>query len=54
MIQQEPEEGQANEVEPEVAEVKDIEALQQALAEEKKKAEGYLANWQRAQRSSLA
>ena len=49
MIQQEPEEGQANEVEPEVAEVEDIEALQQALAEEKKKAEGYLANWQRAQ-----
>lgn len=34
---------------PEVAEVEDIEALKQALAEEKKKAEGYLANWQRAQ-----
>jgi len=49
MKQEQPEEGQTNEVEPEVAEVEDLEALKQALAEEKKKAEGYLANWQRAQ-----
>ena len=38
-----------SQVEPEVAEVEDIEALKQALAEEKKKAEANLANWQRAQ-----
>ena len=49
MNQEQPEEGQTNEVEPEVAEVEDIEALKQALAEEKKKAEANLANWQRAQ-----
>ncbi len=49
MTQQEPEEGQTNEVEQGVAEVEDIEVLKQALAEEKEKAEGYLANWQRAQ-----
>ena len=49
MKQQGPEEGQTNEVEQVVAEVEDIEALKQALAEEKEKAEGYLANWQRAQ-----
>ena len=36
-------------VKPEVAEVEDLEALKQTLAEEKEKAEGYLANWQRAQ-----
>ena len=36
-------------VKPEVAEVEDLEALKQALAEEKEKADGYLANWQRAQ-----
>ncbi len=47
MEQQEPAENMADQ--PEVAEVEDIEALKQALAEEKKKAEGYLANWQRAQ-----
>ena len=34
---------------PDVAEIDDIEALRQALAEEKARAEGYLANWQRAQ-----
>jgi len=49
MKQQGSEEGQTNEVEQVVAEVEDIEALKQALAEEKEKAEGYLANWQRAQ-----
>ncbi len=48
MIQQEPEEGLTNEVEPKVSE-EDIETLKQALAEEKEKAESYLANWQRAQ-----
>ena len=49
MTQEESKEGLTNEVEPEVAEVEDIEALKQALAEEKKKAEANLANWQRAQ-----
>ena len=38
-----------NEVEPEVTEKEDVEGLKQALAEEKEKAESYLANWQRAQ-----
>ncbi len=49
MTQQEPEEGQAKEVEPEVAEVEDIETLKKILTEEKGKAESYLANWQRTQ-----
>ena len=49
MTQQEPKEGQTNEVEQGVAEAEDVEALKQFLAEEKEKAEGYLANWQRAQ-----
>ncbi len=35
--------------EPEVAEKEDIASLKQGLAEEKEKAERYLANWQRAQ-----
>jgi len=35
--------------ETEVEQVEDIEALKQALAEEKEKSEKYLANWQRAQ-----
>ena len=48
MAQEESEEGQTSEVEPEVAE-EDIGTLKQSLAEEKAKAEGYLANWQRAQ-----
>ncbi len=48
MIQQEPEEEQAAKVEAEVGE-EDIETLKKALAEEKAKAEGYLASWQRAQ-----
>ncbi|MFB0559560.1 MAG: nucleotide exchange factor GrpE [Dehalococcoidales bacterium] len=46
---QEPEEELTNEVEPRVAETEAVEALKQALAEEKEKAEKYLANWQRAQ-----
>ena len=49
MIQQEPEEGQTNQVEPEAAEVEDVETLKQALAEEKARAEANLAGWQRAQ-----
>jgi molecular chaperone GrpE len=38
-----------NDVQPEVAEETSLEELKQALAEEKEKAENYLANWQRAQ-----
>ncbi len=38
-----------SQVEPEVADVEDIEVLKQALAEAKAKAEEYLAGWQRAQ-----
>ncbi|MBA7661811.1 Protein GrpE [subsurface metagenome] len=38
-----------SQVEPEVAEIEDIKALKQALAEEKAKAEEHLAGWQRAQ-----
>ncbi len=49
MTQQGSEEGQTSKVEPAVAEVEDIETLKQVLAKEKVKAEGYLANWQRAQ-----
>ncbi len=49
MIQQEPEEDQTTEVKQEVPEVEDIEAIKKALAEEKTRAEGYLASWQRAQ-----
>ena len=48
MAEEESEKGQVSEPEPEVAE-ESIEALKQALAEEKAKSEGYLANWQRAQ-----
>jgi molecular chaperone GrpE len=48
MISREPEED-LNEETPEVAELEDIEALKQALAEEKAKAEANLAGWQRAQ-----
>jgi len=48
MARKESEEGKNSKVEPEVAE-EDTEALKKALAEEKEKAEGYLANWQRAQ-----
>jgi len=49
MMAQEPEEGQTNEIEPQVFEAEDIETLKQALAEEKAKAEANLANWQRSQ-----
>ncbi len=49
MIPREPEEGLTSELELEVAEVEDIEALKQALAEEKARAETNLAGWQRAQ-----
>ncbi len=49
MTQQQSEEGQTKEVEQGVTEVEDIETLKKILAEEKGKAEGYLANWQRAQ-----
>ncbi len=45
MTEQEPEEKAT----PEIKETEDIEALRQALAVEKEKAEGYLASWQRAQ-----
>ena len=46
MIPREPEEGLTEEVEPEV---EDVEALKQALAEERTRAETNLAGWQRAQ-----
>ena len=51
MTQQESEETLNSKAEPETVEAKegDLESLKQALAEEKKKAEDYLANWQRAQ-----
>ncbi len=49
MTQQESEEDQTNKVEPEVAEVEDIQALKQSLVEEKARAETNLANWQRTQ-----
>jgi len=49
MIQQQPEEGQTNEVKQGVTEIEDMETLKKILAEEKEKSEGYLANWQRAQ-----
>jgi molecular chaperone GrpE len=38
-----------DEPEPETVETEDVESLRQALAEEKKKSEEYLASWQRAQ-----
>jgi len=49
MIPREPEEVQTNKVQQENTEADDGETLKQALAEEREKAEGYLANWQRAQ-----
>ncbi len=49
MTEQDSEESQNKGGEPEVAEIEDIETLKKALAEEKEKGEGYLANWQRAQ-----
>ncbi len=49
MMQPESDESLNSEAVPEVAETEDIEGLKQALAEEKEKAESYLANWQRTQ-----
>ncbi len=48
-MRQEESEDLNSQVEPEITEVEDIEALKQALAEAKKRAEANLANWQRAQ-----
>ena len=48
-MQEEPEEGLDSKAEEAAIEVEDIEAAKQLLADEKEKAEGYLANWQRAQ-----
>jgi molecular chaperone GrpE len=49
MVQQGPEEGRSNQSGRELIEVEDVETLKKALAEEKTKAEGHLASWQRAQ-----
>jgi molecular chaperone GrpE len=49
MTQQASEEGQASELEQVAAELEDVDTLKQMVAEEKVKAEGYLANWQRTQ-----
>ncbi|MDI6815266.1 MAG: nucleotide exchange factor GrpE [Dehalococcoidales bacterium] len=49
MKQPDSEESLTSKVEQDVAEIEDIEALKKALAEEKEKGKGYLANWQRAQ-----
>jgi molecular chaperone GrpE len=49
MIPRDPEETQDNETELPAVEIKGTESPEPALAEEKKKAEEYLANWQRAQ-----
>ena len=49
MTEQGSEERQTSEVGQAAAELEDIEILKQALAEEKVKAEGHLANWQRAE-----
>ena len=49
MAQQESEETLPGEVEPEMAEIDDLESLKQALAETQQKTEEYLANWQRTQ-----
>ncbi len=48
-MQQDSEEPINSEPEPETVEIDDAESLKQALAEEKERAEDYLANWQRAQ-----
>lgn len=48
-MQEHSEELKDNEAEPETEGTEDIDSLRQALAEEKKKSEEYLANWQRAQ-----
>ena len=49
MVKEETNEGLTSKVEQKETEVENIKALKQALAEEKEKAKGYLANWQRAQ-----
>jgi molecular chaperone GrpE len=49
MIPRDPEETPDNETELPAVEIKGTESPEPALAEEKKKAEEYLANWQRAQ-----
>jgi molecular chaperone GrpE len=48
-MQQFSEELNNNDIEPETAEAEDVGSIEQALIEEKKRAEEYLANWQRAQ-----
>lgn len=53
MTQRKPKEGKTSEVKLEVTKVEDVEALKEALEEEKAKAESYLANWQRAQADFL-
>jgi len=49
MKRQKSEEGSTNGAEPAVVEEEDIDVLKQALAEQKEKAEAYIASWQRAQ-----
>jgi len=49
MTRKEPEKRGGSEPESKAAEIESTGSLEQALAEEKKKAEEYLANWQRAQ-----
>ena len=48
-MQQDSDEVLNNEAEPESVEIEDTESLKQVLAEEKKKAEDYLASLQRVQ-----
>ena len=48
MTQRGPEDELSGDREP-VTELEDVETLKQSLAEEKTRAEGYLANWQRAE-----
>jgi len=49
MTQKDSEEIKNSEPEPETPGIKSAESIEQALAEEKKKSEEYLASWQRAQ-----
>ena len=49
MMPRDPEETQNNDTELQAVETEGTESLEPALSEEKKKAEEYLANWQRAQ-----
>lgn len=49
MTKQEPEEVLNSEVEADIVETLDLDSLKQSLDTEKKRAEEYLANWQRAQ-----